>query len=195
MPSIDPRQLSLFNSDGAAPALVDLDGLMFGTGHVVSRGGESRVSVLVADSWRANALLAEFEARGLVGEVETNGRHLLSVRTSFTPDLVPLASRWEPSARRETSAHATAAALRLWVTASGRPDDVGYLLRLAPSEPGRWERAGAALSSLGLAGPLLGPRAGGPAYRVTSARRLHRLHELVGTRPLDVPPDAWPLPT
>ncbi|MGI8652083.1 MAG: hypothetical protein ACR2I7_04725, partial [Geodermatophilaceae bacterium] len=52
--------------------------------------------------------------------------------------------------------------------------------------------AGTALAAAGLAGVLLGPRAGGPAYRIVGQRRSRRLVELVGPVPAQAPPGAWP---
>ena len=45
---------------------------------------------------------------------------------------------------------------------------------------------------LGLPATLLGPRAGGPAYRIVGRRRLGRLVELVGDPPVEAPAGAWP---
>jgi hypothetical protein len=79
------------------------------------------------------------------------------------------------------------------VAAAGGPDPAGYVLKLGPSDDEScWEPVGAALSAIGLPAALLGPRAGGPAYRVTGRRRLNRLAELVGDRPSPAPVDAWP---
>jgi len=48
---------------------------------------------------------------------------------------------------------------------------------------------------VGISGALVGPRAGGPAYRVVGQRRLHRLRELVGDPPPGVPDTDWPPPS
>lgn len=186
-------QLSLFAADGADPELADLEGLLLGTGHVVNREAEARVSVLVSDQWRADLLMAEFELRGVAGDITPSARHLLAVRTTFTSSLRPLALRWEPGSSSPAPARRiSVATLRIWVIASGRPDEAGYLLRLAPSEPHRWDRSGAALSALGLAGTLLGPRMGGPAYRISGSRRMRRLSQIVGRAPAAADLHSWP---
>src|SRR5947208_1949952 len=71
-------------------------------------------------------------------------------------------------------------------------DDVGYWL--ATSEPADQIHrvAGAQLARLGVAAVSLAQR-GGPGWRVTSARRLRRLVELLGTPPPGGEPD-WPEP-
>jgi hypothetical protein len=55
-----------------------------------------------------------------------------------------------------------------------------------------WEPAGAALAGMGIAGTFVGPRAGGPAYRITGRRRSARLREYVGEAPAEAPPTDWP---
>lgn len=188
-------QLSLFDSDGAEASVDDVDGLLLGTGHVVRRDERARVSVLVDDVWRAEALCAELDRRGLDGTYGINREEgsTLVVRTALTPALVPIADRWQPGRRRRgTAVHATGGALRLWVLCAGRRAEAGYLLGLSPSEEMRWPTAGAALSAAGLAATLVGPRGGGPAYRVTSAKRLARLAALVGPRPQAAPDYLWP---
>ncbi|MHB8451749.1 MAG: hypothetical protein ACYDAQ_15085 [Mycobacteriales bacterium] len=69
-----------------------------------------------------------------------------------------------------------------------------WLLPLSPNDDDSWLPVGAALAALGLPGALIGPRPPGPAYRLTGARRLARLAELVGLPPPGVPPGGWPEP-
>jgi hypothetical protein len=95
--------------------------------------------------------------------------------------------------------------LRLWVIAAGRPDgNQAYFLRLGPSDATRlpdfvasgepvWDKVGGALAAAGLPAVLLGPRAGGPGYRIVGRRRLARLAELIGEPPSQAPPDEWPV--
>jgi hypothetical protein len=80
----------------------------------------------------------------------------------------------------------------MWAVGAGRRDDHGYLLRLSPHDDQVWEAAGSALAWVGLAGTFVGPRAGGPGYRITGRRRLARLGEYVGERPAAAPPEHWP---
>ena len=189
-----PDQLSLFDSDGAEASVDDVDGLLLGTGHVVRRDGRARVSVLVDEVWRAEALCAELDARGLDGTYEINRDEgsALVVRSALTERLLPVADRWQPGRRRTGVVRLTGGALRLWVICAGQRSDAGYLLGLTPTEDIRWPRAGAALAQAGLAATLVGPRSGGPAYRVTSVKRLGRLAALVGPRPGAAPDYLWP---
>lgn len=190
-------QMSLFDADGAEPTVDDLDGLLFGPGHVVSREGTARVSVLTDDAWRAEALVSEFAKRGLGGEYDVSRDKAQTsqfvARTDFNASLAPIARRWSPAVvSKNPPLKLTPGALRLWVMASGRPAETGYLLPLAVSEDARWAASGAALARLGLAGVLIGPRGGGPAYRITSAKRLVRLSLLVGEAPAATPATIWP---
>ena len=189
-----PDQLSLFDSDGAEASVDDIDGLLLGTGHVVRRTGQARVSVLVDEVWRAEALCAELDARGLDGTygINKDDGAALVVRTALTDKLLPIADRWQPGRRRGGVVRLTGGALRLWVLCAGRRSEAGYLLGLPPSEDIRWPRSGAALAAAGLTATLVGPRSGGPAYRVTSAKRLARLAALAGPRPDTAPDFLWP---
>lgn len=192
------RQISLFDADLSAPSPDDLAGLLAGPGQVVRMGGTARVSVVVADRWRVRALLAEYATRGLGGiQVETVGDHF-GVRTAFVAALAPLAAAWLRGASTQPPVgfRLTGARLRLWAIAAGQVEPQGY--RLGLGEPERldwdgdhWDRVRAALAAAGLPGALLGPRSGGPAYRIAGRRRLRRLGELVGSCPPQAPPEAW----
>lgn len=189
------RQLSLFGAEAADPSPADLAGLLAGPGQVVRMGGTARVSVVVDAAWRVHVLVDEFAARGLAaGWSPTEVAGHLGVRTAYATTLAPLGEAWLRGAVKRPPAgfHLDGARLRLWWAASGGPDPLGALLRLGPSDQACWEPVGAALAAIGLAGALLGPRAGGPAYRITGRRRLARLAELVGDRPPAAPADAWP---
>src|SRR4051812_40610567 len=63
-------QLSFFSAQSLPPSYDDLQGLLIGPGHVVRRGAQARVSVVVAaaDRWRIDGLMAAIEALGVVGE-------------------------------------------------------------------------------------------------------------------------------
>lgn len=187
-------QLALFDSDGAEASIDDVDGLLLGTGHVVRRDGKARVSVLVDEVWRAEVLCEELNRRDLQASYEINREDggALLVGTALTERLLPIAQRWQPGRRRGALPRLSSGSLRMWVVCSGRGTDAGYLLGLSPSEEGRWPKAGAALSDIGLTATLVGPRGGGPAYRVTSAKRLARLATLAGPRPDTAPEYLWP---
>lgn len=185
------EQLNLFEGDGADPGADDLDGLLLGPGHVVTRGAAARVSVLIDDAWRAEALVTEFTARELGGEYDVardGGDTRFVARTDFAPDLTALARRWS----RVPQVRLRPAGLRLWAIAGGRYAQPGYVFALAPTAEARWPAAGAALAALGVPGVLLGPRGGGPAVRIGSERRLRRLRSLLGAAPAGAAPHDWP---
>ncbi|MEU8387771.1 hypothetical protein [Micromonospora sp. NPDC048842] len=189
------RQLVFFGADAAEPTVADLAGLLAGPGEVVRMGGTARLSVQVDAAWRVHVLVAELASRGLAASWEPaeGARH--AVRTSYTRVLKPLAAAWlHGTTKRPPAAfHLTGRRLRLWLAAAGMPEPPDcFLLRLGADDQGCWEPMGVALASAGLAGTLLGPGEGGPAYRITGRRRLARLAELVGGPPTAAPAGAWP---
>ncbi len=188
-----PGQLSFLTAGVRPPGVDDLEGLLLGVAQVVRLGGTARLSVLVEDPWRVDELLAAYVERGLRGEVaQDDGR--TSVRTPFSRTLHPVAQRWVRGAVKSVPPGFAldGSRLRLWVIGAGRRDEHGYLLRLSPHDPQVWDAAGAALARFGIAGAFVGPRAGGPAYRITGRRRLARLGEYIGERPAAVPAADWP---
>jgi hypothetical protein len=170
--------------------------LLAGPGEVVRMGGTARLSVRVDAAWRVHVLVAELAARGLAASWEPTEGERHAVRTSYTRVLKPLAVAWLHGATKRPPAtfHLTGRRLRLWLAAAGTPEPPdGFLLRLGADGPECWGPVGVALDAAGLAGALLGPDEGGPAYRITGRRPLARLAELVGTPPPTAPPDAWPM--
>jgi hypothetical protein len=191
-----PGQLSFLTAGVRPPGVEDLEGLLLGVGQVVRLGGTARLSVLVEDPWRVEQVLAAYVERGLRGEVapgEDEG--VTSVRTPFSRTLGPVAQRWVRGAVKSVPAGFVldGSRLRMWAIGAGRRDDHGYLLRLSPHDDQVWPAAGSALAWVGLAGTFVGPRAGGPAYRITGRRRMVRLGEYVGERPAAAPPEHWPV--
>lgn len=191
-----PGQLSFLTAGVRPPGVDDLEGLLLGVGQVVRLGGTARLSVLVEDTWRVEQVLAAYVERGLRGEVapgEDDG--VTSVRTPFSRTLGPVAQRWVRGAVKAVPAGFVldGSRLRMWAIGAGRRDDHGYLLRLSPHDDQVWPAAGSALAWVGLAGTFVGPRAGGPAYRITGRRRMVRLGEYVGERPAAAPPEHWPV--
>jgi hypothetical protein len=186
-------QYSLFGAEAGRPALGDLDGLLLAGGHWVRSGPTARLSVVVADRWRADALAAAFAERGVGGAdavvpTETG----FGVRTAFSADLLAPAARWRRGANEglPTGFALDAGGLRVWAIAAGRRDDVGYLLATAHPDDPIHRAAGAQLARLGVTAVSLAQR-GGPGWRVTSARRVRRLVELLGPPPVDGDAD-WP---
>jgi hypothetical protein len=187
-------QLSFFTAGAQAPDVADVEGLLAGPGQVVTVGAQARVSVVADAQWRVETLLAAFAERGLGGSRATSVEGHEAVRTDFRAELLPLARAWARGAVKAPPPGFVldGPRLRLWVAASGRSDDHGYVLPLGEADLASWEAVGGALAAAGLAATLIGPRGGGPAYRVTGRKRLLRLAELVGDPPAGVGPGEWP---
>lgn len=188
-------QFSLFGAAAVEPARADLDGLLLAGGQWVRSPAGARLSVLVTDRWRADALAAAFEARGLGGPDPVVAAHGgFAARTGFTPALNPEAARWTRGASLglPPGFELGPGGLRLWAIAAGRPDAGGYLLATAEPDDAIHRAAGAQLARLGVAAVSLAQR-GGPGWRVTSARRLRRLIELLGPVP-EGGAAGWPAP-
>lgn len=189
------RQPSLFSTQASAAGPDDLAGLLCAPGqvHGFGRGTAARVSAVVAEQWRAVEIARACTERGLPAEWgQTGDRHW--VRTAFVAGLLPLATEWTRGAVKAVPPgwQLDGAALRLWALAAGGRDDRGYLLGLDPHAPGTHAALAAALAAAGLTATLLGPRAGGPALRVSGQRRIARLAELVGDPPPASPTELWP---
>lgn len=182
-------QFSLFGAAAATPTLDDLDGVLLGGGHWVRTGPDARLSVVVADRWRAEALAEEFAVRGVAGDI-VPAEDGWSVRTAFSPALMPHATRWSRGANEgpPPGFDLTPAGLRLWTIATGRTAEVGYLLGTARADTALHLAAGAQLSRQGLAAVSLSQRPG-PGWRITSVKRLRRFAEVVGAAPAGA---DWP---
>jgi len=188
-------QLSFFSADVRPPAYADLEGLLAGPGHVVRREASARVSVVVADGWRVEALALEMTRLDLIAELGPGEQPgTTTVRTPFLRELAQLADAWSTGAVKLPPEGFTldGPRLRWWCLAAGARFADGYRLSVGPADELAWPRVGAALAAAGLAGAFVGPRADGPAYRIVGARRLARLAELVGAAPQSVPATAWP---
>jgi len=193
-------QLSLFGAETATPLVADLDGLLLAGGDWVraERRSAARLSVLVADSWRAHALRAEFGIRDLDSDTAPAPGDLIAVRSAFSPALVAHAGRWTRGAslRPPPDLALSPAGLRLWAIAAGRGDGSSYLLAMADADGTLRRGAGGQLARLGVAAvdvPARGSRGGrsGPGWKITSAKRLRRLSELIGAPPPGAGAD-WP---
>lgn len=187
-------QFSLFGAEAAEPALADLDGLVLAGGDWVrtDRGSAARLSVLVADPWRASALRAELLERGLSSDTAEAPGDLVAVRTEITELLAGQAERWTRGAnlRVPLDLALSPSGLRLWAIATGRLAESGYLLAMSDPDGPVHRAAGGQLARLGVTALDVGVR-GGPGWRVTSARRLRRLAELIGREP-DGAQGNWP---
>lgn len=187
-------QLSLFSA-GARPASIDdLAGLLCGPGQVIrfGVGDQARLSILLADAARAPAVKAACAAVGIAAQAVVTETGATAVRTAFRCDLVGLADAWTcgtvKSVPREWQLDGPA--LRLWVTAAGRPDGRGgHLLDLDPHAQQTHLPLIAAVTRAGL------PPArseDGAALRISGTRRVRRLVELVGPPPSGLPVETWP---
>jgi hypothetical protein len=189
-------QFSLFGAQAADAVLTDLDGLLLAGGDWVraERGWAARLSVLVDRPWRADALMSELDGRGLGCDTVPAPGGLIAVRTPITDLLRAHAERWTRGASLRVPADLalSASGLRLWAIAAGRSDETGYLL-MTPGERADdssvHRAAGRQLANLGLPAASLTGR-GGPGWRITSARRLRRLAELLGEAPVRA---DWPV--
>lgn len=191
----DYTQYSLFGAEASAPVLADLDGLLLAGGRWVRSAAGARLSVVVSDRWRADALAGVFTELGVGGaDAVADTAVGLAVRTAFSANLRAAAARWTRGANQGLPAdfRLSAGGLRLWAIAAGRRDDAGYLLATDEPDDPVHSAAGAQLSRLGVAAVSLSQRPG-PGWRVTSARRLRRLVELLGEPP-DGGAQAWPVP-
>lgn len=188
-------QFSLFGAAVAEPLLDDLGGVLLAGGHWVRSAGTARLSIVVADRWRADALAAEFAVRGVAAPDEdatVPAEGGWGVRTAFTVELEPHAAAWTRGANEGPPAgfELAAAGLRLWAIAVGRADEAGFLLATAEPDDAVHRAGGAQLSRLGVAAASVAQR-GGPGWRVTSLKRVRRLVELVGAAPVGAG-NNWP---
>lgn len=192
-------QLSFFSAEAHPPRVADLVGLLCGPGQAVRFGdrGTARFGVVLDGQWRAQALAQACLERAVQAEVATTGTERPVLRTEFRADLEPLAARWSRGAVKAVPAdfELLGPVLRLWVMAAGQPEGhLGYLLGLDPHAPQSYPGLAAAAARAGVAGAVLRGGSGGPpALRITGRRRLRRLAELVGARPLPQAEACWPV--
>ena len=86
-------QLSFFSAEARHPRVADLAGMLCGPGQAVGfgRGTAARLSVVVADDWRARSLVRACEERGVGAELDRSEADHPLVRTAFRADLTELA--------------------------------------------------------------------------------------------------------
>ncbi|WP_029137195.1 hypothetical protein [Nakamurella lactea] len=201
-------QLSFFAADVADPTLDGLGGLLAAHGQITRNADGSRLSILLLDAWRADAIRAEFDRRAVNSSVRRGsapdpdpqaraaGATVPSflVRSERSAELDALAAAWTRGAVKTAAAFPTppGGLLRCWALAAGRADPSGYLLGTDPHAGHTYPRLAASLSAIGLTAAVLGSRGGGPGMRIVGRRRLDRLAELLGEPPVGAPPDAFP---
>ena len=188
-------QLSFFSAESVPPAVADLTGLLAAAGQVVMVGGGARLSVVVDDRWRAQALAEMITEAGLEAEVTRTDEDNPLVRTAVDVRLLGIATDWTRGAVKTVPPQWLPGAreLRAWTLAAGLPEADRYLLGLDPHAPDTHSPLASALMRIGIAPTLIGTRGARPALRISGRRRLSRLVETVGE-----PPDliealaAWP---
>jgi hypothetical protein len=208
-------QLSLFSADLTPPQLVDLGGLLAAHGQIVWDAGAAALVLVLADRWRAEALIRECRVRDvavqisafhapdgpdavpfqMAGDAARAGADPVVLRTDSTAELTALAADWMDEDGKAVPAGMpiTPGFLRCWVIAAGRPTALGIVLGLDPLAPATHETLAAACAAAGLAGSLLGPRGDGPAVRIVGYRRCMRLVEMIGSPPPEAPAGAFPV--
>ena len=192
-------QLSFFSAEAVPPAVTDLTGILAAPGQVVLVGqGESRgarLSVVVEDLWRAEALAEMIAEAGLQPEIGHTDENTPLIRTAVDARLSAIAQDWTRGAVKTVPPQWLPGPreLRAWTLASGSPEADRYLLGLDPHAPETHSALASAMMRVGIAPTLIGTRGTHPALRISGRRRLSRLVENVGEPPGDT--DAfqqWP---
>jgi hypothetical protein len=192
-------QLSFFSAESVPPAVADLTGMLAAPGQVVLVGSGSqagaRLSVVVDQMWRAQALAEMIVEAGLEPEVARTDENNPLVRTAVDARLVAIAADWTRGAVKTVPPQWLPGPreLRAWTLAAGTPEADRYLLGLDPHAPDTHSPLAMAMMRIGIAPTLIGTRGSRPALRISGRRRLSRLVENVGEPPGDVDAFAqWP---
>lgn len=192
-------QLSFFSAESVPPAVADLTGLLAAPGQVVLVGSGSqagaRLSVVVDQLWRAQALAEMIVEAGLEPEIARTDENNPLVRTAVDPRLVGIAGEWTRGAVKTVPPQWLPGPreLRAWTLAAGTPEADRYLLGLDPHAPDTHSPLASAMMRIGIAPTLIGTRGSRPALRISGRRRLSRLVENVGEPPGNVDAFAqWP---
>ena len=192
-------QLSFFSAESVPPAVADLTGMLAAPGQVVLVGSGSqtgaRLSVVVEQMWRAEALAEMIVEAGLQPEIARTDENTPLVRTAVDARLVVIAGDWTRGAVKTVPPQWLPGPreLRAWTLASGTPEADRYLLGLDPHAPDTHSPLASAMMRVGIAPTLIGTRGSRPALRISGRRRLSRLVENVGEPPGNVDAFAqWP---
>ena len=185
-------QLSLFSAEARPVRRADLAGLLCGPARITpfGSGTTARLSIDLPDPSRAAAVRAAAAATGIRLESDGEG----SLRSAFRCDLVSLAAAWTSGDVKTVpdDLQLDGSLLRLWTIAAGRSDERGgYLLALDPHAPHTHRGIVAAACRAGISPARVGDAAA-PALRISGARRVQRLVELVGPAPERVDRLDWP---
>ena len=182
-------QLSFFSAESVPPAIADLTGLLAAPGQVLLVGGAqqkaARLSVVVDELWRAEALAEMISDAGLEPEIARTEENSPLVRTAVDARLAAMAAEWTRGAVKTVPPQWLPGPreLRAWTLASGTPEADRYLLGLDPHAPDTHSALASAMMRVGIAPTLIGTRGSHPALRISGRRRLSRLVENVGEPP------------
>ena len=181
----DVSQLSFFSAESVPPAVSDLTGVLAAPGQIVMVGSGARLSVVVEQAWRAQALGQMIDEAGLTAEITVTEENTPLVRTAVDASLRPIAVEWTRGAVKTVPPVWLPGPreLRAWILAAGIPDADRYLLGLDPHAPDTHSPLASALMRVGIAPTLIGTRGARPALRISGRRRLSRLVENVGEPP------------
>ena len=182
---VDVSQLSFFSAESVPPAVSDLTGVLAAPGQIVMVGSGARLSVVVEQAWRAQALGQMIDEAGLTAEITVTEENTPLVRTAVDASLRPIAVEWTRGAVKTVPPVWLPGPreLRAWILAAGIPDADRYLLGLDPHAPDTHSPLASALMRVGIAPTLIGTRGARPALRISGRRRLSRLVENVGDPP------------
>ncbi|KUI05746.1 hypothetical protein [Mycobacterium sp. IS-3022] len=182
-------QLSFFSAESVPPAVADLTGLLAAPGQVVLVGAGTqqgaRLSVVVDQMWRAEAIAEMIVEAGLQPEISRTDENNPLVRTAVDSRLVAIAADWTRGAVKTVPLQWLPGPreLRAWTLAAGTPEADRYLLGLDPHAPDTHAPLASAMMRVGIAPTLIGTRGSRPALRISGRRRLSRLVENVGEPP------------
>lgn len=179
-------QLSFLSADFVPPQVTDLGGILAAQGQITVSGGGCRLSVLVPDRWRAEALSQELTVRGVpVEPVSITAEKEWLVRTDRTVGLLTLAAAWTRGAVKAVPSDLAPdpGLIRCWALTAGRQYDQDIVLGLDPRSPDTHDPLAAVLLRAGLAPQKVGVRTGGTGLRISGRARLSRLADLIGHAP------------
>ncbi|SEH60528.1 hypothetical protein SAMN04489835_1938 [Mycolicibacterium rutilum] len=178
-------QLSFFSAESVPPTVADLTGLLAAPGQVVLVGSGARLSVVVEELWRAEALAEMIVEAGLEPEIARTDENTPLVRTAVDARLLTIAGDWTRGAVKTVPPQWLPGPreLRAWTLAAGTPEADRYLLGLDPHAPDTHSPLASAMMRVGIAPTLIGTRGSRPALRISGRRRLLRLVENVGEPP------------
>lgn len=189
-------QLSFFSAEANPPRPADLAGVLCGPGRALGFGSGSavRISLVARDPWRVRALRGECEKRDVNADELRSEGGMPVLRTAFQTNLATLAAHWSRDAAKTTPPEFVpdGAVLRLWALTSGEMTTRGYEFELDQDAQDTHKPLWTAANRAGVDCKLVSAPGRGAVLRVTGARRLRRLAELMGPPPCDAL-NAWPL--